>query len=374
MGCSAGPNIVKDNLVFAYEQDNKKSWKGKPTTNLYADGDYLSKTLHPVRNGPWTFPEGVFDPNGNQVIRIDQDGTTSYHGRDIPVTIDTTYTASCWIYVSPDCDSTLVRLTGEQGFAPDASYDLNNKGTWQFVSVSGVATTTNARILVYQQSNMTTGYCLFGSVQFEEGSFPTPFVEGSRSSTNSIIDLTKNNVVTVNGLTYNADGTFEFNGSTDTGFSIPGNIDFTDEQTIEMILYSKEADTSRRNPYNQAYGGFGTITHEPDGRISYYFGTQGGNAGPYTSVSSNIPCTTLTHVVVTRDITSIRHYENGVLKNTTANVYGSLPAFSTANINIGSGYAGKFLGEIPLVRLYNKALTESEVKNNFKALKDRYSL
>ena len=155
------------------------------TTNLYDDGDYATQTLHPVRNGTWTFPNDIRGPDGQQVIRVDADGTSSYHGRDITVTVGITYTASVLCYVSTDNDSTLIELQGEQGFGytqPTCQYDLTKKGTWQKLYMTGSATTTNARILAYDIGAANTGFVLFADMQFEQTNFPTPFVEGSTSS------------------------------------------------------------------------------------------------------------------------------------------------------------------------------------------------
>jgi len=152
------------------------------TENLYTDGDYALKTLHPVRNGPWTFPANIKGPNGQQVIRVDADGTTNYHGKDIEVTVGLRYTASVWCYVSPDNDSTLVELQGEQAFSytqPTCQYDLTKKGTWQFLYMTGDATTTNARILAYDIGAATRGFALFSDIQFQQEKYPTPYVNGA---------------------------------------------------------------------------------------------------------------------------------------------------------------------------------------------------
>lgn len=178
---------------------------GNATTNLYADGDYSSKVLHPVRNGPWTFPTDQFGPQGQSVIRVDADGTTSYHGRDITVTNGSVYNASCYCFVSTDSDSTLVRLSGEQGYSPDAVYDLTKKGTWQKISSTGTTTTTNARILAYQHGLMTTGYVLFTDVQFEARPFRTPFTLTSRSIAS--IEFNLNDSI---GMDWNGDWTISY--------------------------------------------------------------------------------------------------------------------------------------------------------------------
>ena len=42
--------------------------------------------------------------------------------------------------------------------------------------------------------------------------------------------------------------------------------------------------SGRRNPWDQAYGGYGTWTHEQgESNINNYFGDAGSNTSPYTS-------------------------------------------------------------------------------------------
>ncbi len=61
MSLSHSPKIVTDGLAFAYDMDNtKKSWNGKPTTNLFGDPlDYNTG----LGNGYWE----VIDNNTNYI-------------------------------------------------------------------------------------------------------------------------------------------------------------------------------------------------------------------------------------------------------------------------------------------------------------------
>ena len=168
---SVNTNTIKNDGVFI----------GSSTTNLYSDGQYSSKTLHTVRSGSWSFPDNIFGPDGQSLIKVVPSGANSYHGKDITITNGSDYTISCWIYVSHDCDTTVTELRGEQGLNYNVSYDLTKKGTWQHVSVSGVSTSTNARILVYETSSFTTGVIYFTNVQLEEKNHHTAYTDTTRS-------------------------------------------------------------------------------------------------------------------------------------------------------------------------------------------------
>ena len=402
MSLGHGAKIITNGLVFAYDMGPNpgvnKSWKGKPTTNLYADGDYSTQTLHPVRNGPWSFPAGITDPYGNQVLRIDQDGTTSYHGRDIAVTVGETYTSSAWIYASPDSNTTALRLVGEQGFAPDAAYDLSKKGTWQRVSITGTATTTNARILAYQLSNMTTGYCLFGSIQFEQGSFATPFVNGTRSNTEALLDWTGNNTISPVDLEYTNNNIFRFNGlgerdGSPLGSYIPLPADVTttlpsskpDGVTYDIWL---KADTDAPDRMG-LFVGSSTINHIEIRSSTKNFRTEAVTQNGYSFGAGGFPdsCrgvwSNFTIVFANNETNRpVRWYQNGKLFHTHANMGSGSDVnqyFLPTKLGSATGsaaylYAESFKGEISALKIYDRSLTENEIKQNFSAFRGRHGL
>lgn len=378
MTISSGSGVVRNGLVFHYDMENSaKSWKGKPVTNLYADGNFASKTLHPVQNGPNTFVENA-GPQGQTCLRIGADGTYNYHGRDITVTIGNTYNASVWCYVSTDYDGAMAKLVGEQGFAPDRNYDMTKKGTWQKLSISGTATTTNARILCYNTVTpyATTGYSLWTEVQFEENSFATPYVSGTRSNTEALVDLTGNNTITANSLTYNSDGTFEFDGTTNYAT-------FGDDPSIGDISYC----TVDAWVYYDAYVGNGgsqtysVVTHKGTpwtwlmenpsnkGRIRFTIGGSDVNC----SDPDTHPLNTWMHWVGIYDGSNMKFYRDGVLKNTVAKT-GAL-ANNTIAATLGQ-YSGSYRmnGKIGSVKIYNRALSAEEVLQNYEASRGRYGV
>ena len=192
-----------------------------------------------------------------------------------------------------------------------------------------------------------------------------------------------NNGTLTNGPTFNSSdgGSIVFDG-VDDYVNISFNdltMDFSLGQTICMwIKPTTGSNTARRNPYNQAYGGSGTLTHEPNGTINYYFGTNGGNSTPYVGRNSvfTVVANETAFISVTRDQTTniCNWYKNGVLF-VTANAGGYVAtANGTSPIWIGSGYAGRFLGNIYDCRVYNRALSETEILQNYNAQKSRFGL
>ena len=62
---------------------------------------------------------------------------------------------------------------------------------------------------------------------------------------------------------------------------------WTGSQTIIFWEYHTFNDGTRRNLWNQAYGGAGTWTHEGGYDINYFYGNSGGNNSPYTALNSS---------------------------------------------------------------------------------------
>jgi hypothetical protein len=82
------------------------------------------------------------------------------------------------------------------------------------------------------------------------------------------------------------------------------------------------------------------------------------------------------HYVFTADGSALKIYKNGVQVASTSTSY--LPtSVSRTNTYIGrSNWSGDsyFQGSIPVVRLYNRALTSTEIMNNYNASKGRFGL
>lgn len=81
-------------------------------------------------------------------------------------------------------------------------------------------------------------------------------------------------------------------------------------------------------------------------------------------------------MAVTYDGANVRFYVNGELNDTVA--AGSTPGYSGQGIHVGERWDGAYLtesfldGSIPIVRLYDRALSGPEVKTNFLANRSRF--
>lgn len=176
--------------------------------------------------------------------------------------------------------------------------------------------------------------------------------------------------------TWSSSGYFTFNGTSNYGtITNTPVIDWSSGQTVMIVMNHTNID-GRRNPWDQAYGGYGTWTHETGSFMNYYYGNGGGNALPYTalgSTASSTPINTWYSMCITRNTSTVTWYKNTTNLSSMANPYGTL-ANTTANIRIGLGYSNYWAGNISMILAYTRALTSNEIGQNFSAIRGRYGV
>lgn len=384
MSLSLNPSVVTNGLIFYYDASNtQKSWKGPPTVNLYTDPSFAAGSPHPV-NGGGAVVADPRNPN-NKVLKFSPSASNQYNGRDIAVTLSSLYSYQMEMFVSSDFNGTDVRMYPEQaGSGAGVSYNLAQKGTWQTLKYNGrAASTTNTRMLGYVLSAFTTGYVMFTNVQVEQSAFTTSFINGTRSNTQAIVDLTSRNTITASNLVYSSDNTFSYSYVNPSYLTIPLASSFKKtEGTMNFWVYPTS--------YN---GGNGYFVNREDATANatdwfwigpysntFYFRIGNGvdccsNDLSFGSVSSVIPINTWTNMCFTwlaNGTSAI--YINGVLY--TSRSIGNIPNTNPAsNGTIGLGHANAdnyFNGRVPLVQIYNRQLSAAEVLQNFQAHRGRY--
>jgi len=408
MSSIGGPNMINDGLVFLFDAANSKSFRGEYTENLIANNPVpTSITSYSVQGTGTTEYIAAETCVRWRVTGYATWGAYHYNNSTQTITFDTasTYSASFEWKMGPDneVEPQAANLIFQivQGNGQDIvigspnlfnNSTLQDNGWYRFEYNNrtpnniGINSPSFRVILGDQGTNVTDFY--WRRLQLEKKPYATEFVEGTRGNTvtqgGGLFDLSRNgnNGTTTTGLTYSNTnyGTLSFDGSVDS-VTIPYNsntMDFSEAQTICMWLKpGTGADSLRRNPYNQAYGGSGTITHEPAGTINYYFGTNGGNGNPYVGRNSSftVEPNELAFIAVTRGQTQneCNWYKNGALE-TELNAGGySAVTNSTSNIIIGDGYTNNFIGDIYYVAVYNTFKTSEEISQIYDSTKSRFN-
>tara|TARA_R110000737_G_scaffold66484_2_gene94518 strand:- start:984 stop:2615 length:1632 start_codon:yes stop_codon:yes gene_type:complete len=239
---------------------------------------------------------------------------------------------------------------------------LGNSGTTVTSAKEYLAGRSDTWILNNTPPNIVTDDLILNLDASDVSSYPTA------GTTWYDISGADNNGAMINGLSFNSGGWMDFDGADDS-VSIPNNngtMDAWNEQQTIIVWEYHDFTTGRRNIWNQAYGGFGTWTHEQGGSVNYYFGDAGANAQPYVSANSSTTVGGQWNMLcVTRDLTTVNWYQNGVLTSTRGNPYGELTN-TTAGVTIGTGYTGtRWQGKMAKILAYTKALTQSEILQNY---------
>ncbi|MCX6728371.1 MAG: prepilin-type N-terminal cleavage/methylation domain-containing protein [Candidatus Saccharibacteria bacterium] len=230
-------------------------------------------------------------------------------------------------------------------------------------------TVRNATFVSNQNSGIVTSGLVLDLDAGNTASYPGSGVTWTDLSTSG------NNATLTNGPGFTTDGggAIVFNGTNQYG-TITNNssLYFTNGQTLIMVM-KHSATTLRRNPWNQAYGGAGTWTHETGNGINQYYGSNGADGGSYVgAASAATPRNVWNFMASTRSSTTQAWYINGVQSSTTGNPFGIIPATS-ANISIATGYTGNYWqGSMSVILAYNRALTPSEINQDYNAIKSRY--
>ena len=171
-------------------------------------------------------------------------------------------------------------------------------------------------------------------------------------------------------------GSINFDGVDDRiSFSFNSALDISQSITIEAYIKPKSYPTA---------GGGGMILTKvasyylefaSTGKIRVYF--DGLNSPGYHDSVNTVPLNKWTHVVVTRDSSNstINIYINGVLDKTVTGITGNISVQQTWNLAMG-GYNGGgylFVGLITCGKIYNRALSASEILQNYNVTKKRFS-
>jgi len=160
---------------------------------------------------------------------------------------------------------------------------------------------------------------------------------------------------------------YYFNGNGGVGIGNP-DIDLTTTLSICFWFKTEQNYNSRRNPIDKAYGAEFSFTLEDNsnGELSTYFGSAGSNSTPYAANKwDGIPDNQWNHLVWIRDneSQSVTLYLNGESYSSNRVVTEwETPVSSNDSLVIGDGYTSPMYGNMDDVRIYNRVLSESEVR------------
>jgi hypothetical protein len=394
MALAHSPSIVTNGLVLVYDMSNTgRSWKGAPTTNLvpnpYANWNgsnfVLSYNYDGSGGAAYNYVTNVPNPIGSPAVMQYTTGTTGYKYWAIASTIATTGTHTFSYYArlvgGPTASSNLnnAQLWRSNGVDQSVTGDWNPTYTTEWVRYSTTGPCTAGTSLDYfpiHSGSLTGGYTIqYCGFQLELGTYATPFVNGTRSTTQALLDPTGQNTITATSLTYPSDGSFSFNGSTNR-ITCPSTsaLDFAGSQqyTVMAWIYPLLGGGTWHGIVSKGESQQYAFTVNSPGAYIHYETNQGG-VGALNSAGGSITQNAWQYVGIRFDGTNKTIWKNGEIIATQAAAVNSTS--NTEQLRVGEGNANElFNGNITQVTIYNRALSDNEVRQNFNALRGRYGI
>lgn len=405
MSASAGPDIVEDGIVFYYDTGNTvKSFIGEPTTNLALDtlqqgGWPGTHTL--ISSGTKTFDltTSTVEWGGDASWTMFYYDVSAYTGQSI--SIAATYESS---YSPGGGNLAFVMIgqtTGSQtylGYSSPLDYNSVSPTAGQRISWSGtVGDGGKVGILTWMNNgNSTTLTTRFSKIQVEIKSHPTQFVNGSRSVTQGLLDITANSTINLTDVSFDSNAKIVFDGTNDKIQGIQTVLSYLSSSAIEFVVTPTVVNkrmTVGGYRHNDGYSQptIGMVYIGSDNVFRAYVITA---AQVYRGVASTttLQANKTYHVVYNKDTVNgvMQMYVNGNLEATETFDAATYGQWTTAgsyigsnyidigksnNTNAGQGWSNDYLvGEIELFKLYSKILTASEVSTNYNAFKTRFGI
>tara|TARA_R110000764_G_scaffold232327_1_gene324610 strand:- start:1 stop:1122 length:1122 start_codon:yes stop_codon:yes gene_type:complete len=370
-----GPKLINDNLVFGYDTGHgvahnaisTRFFKGKPTENMLTlAGDNVD--LERSGGAP----------------------SYSYHGKNITSYIQSRWTSSNNVIVQ-SFEGKRDYVGGGTGGGNDGYPRMYVYFTdWSWSSSFGITTydwsygrqiftmpdpTGKSVVMsIYHMNSQNPGrsYSRKQSVSFN--SIDIPYINGSRSDTASLIDLKKTTDIDVGNVSFDSTGQPTFDGSDDYIYidkDILNVLGFTVEAIVNITStgnYNKPIFTCG----NLSSTGIWFLKHRSGlGNRLVMHGYDGVNPRIDVQSTNAVPDAENTHVAVTFNGTSYQIYINGVADGNSV----SDNAIGASSDNyIGRQGSTYLLGDVPLLKIYNAALSAAEIKSNYNAYKNRFNI
>ena len=215
-----------------------------------------------------------------------------------------------------------------------------------------------------------TGTTVTDTIDYDKSISNTGTINNSNAST--FFSTDQKGIFLFDGI----DDYIQVNGSTNAGLNRPG---ITNQITLETWCYTKTFNVSyeriiaRRLAATPLPYMLGLSTTGGNKYGFYLSGTSGYGPGELTS-ATGVALNQWVHLVGTSDNTTRKIYINGVLDQ--SNSY-SLGIYSTSiDLQIGRQLSGgyDYNGDVSAIRIYDRALSATEVLHNYNALKGRFGL
>jgi len=416
----ANRGVVKKDLQLYYNREFPKSFRGQATTNIaYATNSFLNS------NGNWWVNSGntVFNDNDTTIdkpviLNVDTSnlrifsstvtvvGNQQLGSSIIPISGSTQYSMSIYYwfsggsmqvppYVRANINNNDLAYFGYNG---DTNYLNWPRRTWIRLTATFTTQANETGVYMSSYTGDTAGEKLaYFGYQLEQKAYVTPLVLGSRSANTvagggGLLDISGNNVnADLSNVSFDSNG-YYFDGSAsyiNLGTS-KTSLNISSDLTVEAVI--KLTSNFTLNPTIIGNGYWQEVYPY---KLQFEYNSNNGNLGLFRYDGTNYRyalwnfgsqntyfLNKTVHIVATYSslTNTFAIYYNGVSQTITSSNPGNISVNNTTNFAIGAqiktdGTKGDYFpGTINLVRVYNRALTASEVLQNFNATRTTYGI
>ena len=415
MPSSVGPNTFgEENLVFGYDLgDVSNSYKGEPTTNLITSGlpGYFGsggETLYQERLYGLKSDSGVFQRNYVTNPALENSGTynnnaglyKSFSTATLNPTTEFIQISFDFYMITPyvrinssgtglngylgvrSTDSTTDNYGWNTTYSNGSGDDWNNNsayiGKWQKVSLivdvrdDKVPQDITAMYIyndrTLQGEGIFTNFIITEHTTFPTG--PVRYTAGTRSATQGLIDITGNSTIDLTNVSFDSNAQMTFDGTDEyINMGDLAIIKLGTNFTIECVV--KPEQDKWMYFFHKGYGQNNSLAWGRHSSSDNWFFSTMINGSYQNTYMGTATLNQYCHLVASYDGNNLRLYENGDLKATVVTTHDMMT--STQPLGIG-GPDRYWNGEIPVTKVYSRALTASEVASNYKAIKSRFSI
>jgi hypothetical protein len=429
----ANLGVVKKDLQLYYNREFIKSFRGEATTNIVSNTTDFSGLSYAGYSTEWTsdptrftksYNSALQTPIGTGATLLTESGTGGYHHLSRFGGGETGgHSISCYVYpVNGNITNFTVGMLGD-----GASTAIFNLVTGTVVStgvrVSNAFITKVSGWLGWYRVGANIGGRIGGWVgavgldvqtsytpslpyksmyvtgmQYEYKTYCTPFVVASNRSANTVagggglLDISGNNInADLSNVSFDSNG-YYFDGSAsyiNLGTS-KTSLNISSDLTVEAVI--KLTSNFTLNPTIIGNGYWQEVYPY---KLQFEYNSNNGNLGLFRYDGTNYRyalwnfgsqntyfLNKTVHIAATYSSlnNTFAIYYNGVSQTITSSNPGNISVNNTTNFAIGAqiktdGTKGDYFpGTINLVRVYNRALTSSEVLQNFNATRTTYGL
>ena len=430
-----GPKLHNDQLVFGYDTgygldqpSSTRHYKGEPATNLITAGlpGYFGsggETLYRNNYYGLNSDSGVFQRNFVNDPAL-ADSSTYNNNSGLYKNFTSSSLSSNTEYVLVSFDFYMITpyvrhsyagtgLNGYMGIlytdgstgnhswntslnTPNAGDDWNNNsayiGQWRkialYVDLTDAKTPSSIDAMYIYNDRTIKGEGIFTNfIITEHATLPTApvnYTSGTRSSTQSLIDLKRTDSIDVSNVSFDSTGQPTFDGTDDYIVKTREQYGILDPWSVELVFEpTDDSDTS----WNGLFGGSlslgGYWFFHGGGTLAYYEGYSeaiGGKLSYRTWTKAN----TFTqdkhhHFVITYTPSSSGtagtfnlYYNGGEKTDSFSWTFSWNHSLDSKFIGSGNGRFGT--NDVRIYKEYSKALTAAEIKQNFNAYKNRFNI